>query len=361
MLYATLMLSALVVAIAKGTDNPCEINVCNNGGTCIHLYDDNVVCSCAIGYRGLTCDDKEFYFTGNSDDPCDPDPCEHGTCKNLNKNTIQCVCDAGYSGRFCDVNPCDADPCKNGGVCFTNGIGYYCACTEFSYGKNCEAVIGCPDTTLLSGDCEDTCSSIGCSTGQICCSNGCGKECMQLVIDTKHACTDNLCQNGATCEIVDSLHYQCKCQSGYTGPFCEQCLTKPKPCDASPCFHGTCYDIGDNYYCVCDTGYSGSTCYHQNYPCTSPNPCVNGFCGVTSEGYKCFCMIGYTGEHCDVSTNPCDTNPCHNHGTCIKKSQTTYTCDCQYGYTGLRCEVFSLKYFYIPKQRNAWLKHYSTL
>lgn len=40
----------------------------------------------------------------------------------------------------------------------------------------------------------------------------------------------------------------------------------------------------------------------------------------------------------DVSTNPCDTNPCHNNGKCIKKSQTTYTCECQYGYTGLRCE-----------------------
>ncbi|CAC5401476.1 unnamed protein product [Mytilus coruscus] len=185
MLYTKLMLCALVLVIAEGTDNPCDTNICNNGGTCIHLYDDNVVCICATGYRGVTCDDEEFIFSGNSNDPCDPDPCENGYCKRLNKNTIQCVCDAGYSGRFCDVNPCDTNICNNGGTC----IHLYddivvCTCATGYRGVTCD-----DKEFIFSGNSNDPCDP-------------------------------DPCENG-NCKRLDKNTIQCVCDAGYSGRFCD--------------------------------------------------------------------------------------------------------------------------------------------
>ena len=42
----------------------------------------------------------------------------------------------------------------------------------------------CPNTSGLIGTCDEKCSSDdGCSNGQLCCSNGCGHECMDPVLD----------------------------------------------------------------------------------------------------------------------------------------------------------------------------------
>ena len=42
----------------------------------------------------------------------------------------------------------------------------------------------CPNTSGLIGTCDEKCSSDdGCSNGQLCCSNGCGHDCMDPVMD----------------------------------------------------------------------------------------------------------------------------------------------------------------------------------
>ena len=45
-------------------------------------------------------------------------------------------------------------------------------------------IVKCPNTTGLFGTCDEKCSGDDeCSNGQLCCSNGCGHDCMDPVVD----------------------------------------------------------------------------------------------------------------------------------------------------------------------------------
>ncbi|XP_076066701.1 protocadherin-like wing polarity protein stan isoform X3 [Oratosquilla oratoria] len=58
--------------------------------------------------------------------------------------------------------------------------------------------------------------------------------------------------------------------------------------------------------------------------------------------FACRCPKGFTGmrEHyeCDTEVNLCYSNPCGNHGSCMRR-EGGYTCVCLPGYTGTNCEV----------------------
>ncbi|XP_060593871.1 adhesion G protein-coupled receptor B2-like [Ruditapes philippinarum] len=70
-------------------------------------------------------------------------------------------------------------------------------------------------------------------------------------------------------------------------------------CSASPCVHGQCYDVSNDFLCYCDHGYEGRYCNISYYYCMS-NPCDHGSCVSGFIDYKCNCFEGYVGRNCDL-------------------------------------------------------------
>jgi hypothetical protein len=76
----------------------------------------SVVCQCAAGYTGRSCE--------TDINECSSSPCGNGGECVDGVDRFVCSCAAGYTGQVCetDINECSSSPCKNGGVC-SNLIG----------------------------------------------------------------------------------------------------------------------------------------------------------------------------------------------------------------------------------------------
>ncbi|XP_063003721.1 protein delta homolog 1 [Elgaria multicarinata webbii] len=129
---------------------------------------------------------------------------------------------------------------------------------------------------------------------------------------------------------------ECRCQPGWQGPFCDQCIPFPG------CVHGTC---AKPWQCMCEEGWIGSLCDTDVHPCSS-KPCTNNSttCIETGNGgYVCLCPQGYTGKSCHVKKGPCIVNgsPCQNGGTCVDNNGFAphASCLCPPGFTGHFCEI----------------------
>ena len=51
--------------------------------------------------------------------------------------------------------------------------------------------------------------------------------------------------------------FSCACLPGYTGSTCDVNINECRP---SPCVHGSCNDLIDDYHCVCSPGWEGKNC-----------------------------------------------------------------------------------------------------
>lgn len=48
------------LVISSSTGDPCKVNVCQNGGTCVAATgNDSFICICSDGFTGETCDEAE--------------------------------------------------------------------------------------------------------------------------------------------------------------------------------------------------------------------------------------------------------------------------------------------------------------
>lgn len=72
-------------------------------------------------------------------------------------------------------------------------------------------------------------------------------------------CVSVPCQNGGTCEAIDSILFRCYCTQYYTGDFCE---TAVDPCLSNPCELGSqCESVGPGRsICKCPPGRKGENC-----------------------------------------------------------------------------------------------------
>ncbi|XP_041369439.1 protein crumbs-like isoform X2 [Gigantopelta aegis] len=190
------------------------------------------------------------------------------------------------------------------------------------------------------------------------------------------ACVGNGCRNSAVCTLR-WYSYQCNCQVGYTGQFCEardrcmgvtcqnggQCLEEVGWCMCRPGYSGnrcqtqeacmlncsnntSCMESEYGYVCNCSDQFTGRLCDTDVNRNCSTSPCRNDssdgcsdISGSTapSTAFNCSCLPGYTGAICDIPIDFCTSLPCQNGGNCTSSNQS-YTCQCQDGFNGTDCE-----------------------
>nr|XP_057932856.1 EGF-like repeat and discoidin I-like domain-containing protein 3 isoform X2 [Doryrhamphus excisus] len=139
---AYLTASTFLLCLLYVTGDFCEVNVCNNGATCVTgVGEDPFICICADGFAGDTCNLTES-------GPCSPNPCKNeASCQVMAPtrrgdvfNEYTCKCQPGFEGAHCqiNVNDCASRPCKNGGTCRDLDGDYSCQCSSPYVGKQCQ-------------------------------------------------------------------------------------------------------------------------------------------------------------------------------------------------------------------------------
>ncbi|XP_044294750.1 lactadherin isoform X1 [Varanus komodoensis] len=122
----------------------CEVNHCQNGGTCLTGIDDSpFLCICPEDFTGIDCNETDK-------GPCHPNPCQNnGVCQLVpNRGDVfsefLCKCPWGYKGKLCEsnMNECALQPCKNGGTCVDLNGDYACKCASPYLGKTCNIRCG---------------------------------------------------------------------------------------------------------------------------------------------------------------------------------------------------------------------------
>uniref|UniRef100_A0A3B3Y8A4 EGF-like domain-containing protein n=1 Tax=Poecilia mexicana TaxID=48701 RepID=A0A3B3Y8A4_9TELE len=175
-----------------------------------------------------------------------------------------------------------------------------------------------------------------------------------LVYITAGLVVEHVCKNAGHCVNVGNSH-QCKCQSGYTGSYCEEmvdeCQSNPcrngatcfqgvnceydvDECHSKPCLNGgRCINLINRFTCICPPGTHGRS---KPLNCFRSPRCRNGGQCVDGVGrYTCSCPPGFVGEHCEGDVNECQSGPCSAAGSldCIELVND-YQCLCRLGYTG---------------------------
>ncbi|XP_060061512.1 basement membrane-specific heparan sulfate proteoglycan core protein isoform X2 [Erinaceus europaeus] len=75
-----------------------------------------------------------------------------------------------------------------------------------------------------------------------------------------------------------------------------QCFDS-SPCERQPCLNSaTCMPAGEyEFQCLCQDGFKGVFCEHKENPCQLREPCLHG---GTCQGNHCLCPPGFSGSRC---------------------------------------------------------------
>ncbi|XP_035301853.1 protein delta homolog 1 isoform X5 [Cricetulus griseus] len=185
-----------------------------------------------------------------------------------------------------------------------------------TYGAECD-----PACDPKNGFCED---------GNVCrCQPGWeGPQCDQCI--TSPGCVNGVCEEP----------WQCICKNGWDGDLCD--IEMPA-CTSTPCANnGTCVDLEKGQYeCSCAPGFSGKDCQNKAGPCViNGSPCQHGGACVDDEGRashaSCLCPPGFSGNFCEIIDNSCTPNPCENDGVCTDIGGD-FRCRCPAGFVDKTC------------------------
>ncbi|CAF1216481.1 unnamed protein product [Rotaria sordida] len=340
-------------------------DICNSitcgSGNCITTTNPTLpyYCQCSNGFNTI--------LPCPSENPCSRNPCGQGTCEVVPKLLYGYLCrcaDDIISLTNCNVthNVCASNPCING-ICIEGLTSFICHCLPTWTGRICNEKIDSSCSNNLCG--IGKCFQINdpslpyvclCPSGQLAmsCQNIMYLSASSLarifpsMTHLSNICNplnSQNCMNGGQC-LLTINGYQCHCNSGFTGHFCE---TNTDQCSSNPCGNsGVCYDLRSSYICACSDGSFRSQCLPntgslktvENLSCPCQN---NGECTKISS-QPCTCPNGFTGRFCEnlLSSNSCRQVQCLNHGTCYENlpglSVSPY-CLCKSGYTGKYCEI----------------------
>ena len=372
------------VCQAATADDPSELLVCMNHGTC--RDDPTKGCDCPSGFTGKICD-IEVEDDSHKDQgvPCGDSYCYHGgTCDSVRitdpdgKVTLMDYCDCSpavdedhlYAGASCQYKSTSfcTHPtrglslegtrfCVNGGTCRESGFEQGCDCPPGWTGFSCE----------IPQDPQDALDA-------------------DLVV-VHEVCGENVCLNGGTCVTArifgangtsSSIQY-CDCNMAhdedhlFAGPNCEypsSTLCANPDSDAANllgtpfCVNGgTCHQDHVLGECSCPSHWVGFRC---EFPADGGQTDNSEICsddddgqyvcqhGGRCDGTGCNCeaaiegTMRYDGLYCQYpATEYCD-NPLEQSSTtlssvdfCVNggKCQEGQACACPTGYYGPRCEM----------------------
>ncbi|XP_056282448.1 protein jagged-2-like isoform X1 [Pseudoliparis swirei] len=143
-------------------------------------------------------------------------------------------------------------------------------------------------------------------------------------------CKTALCKQGCSLEHGGcSVPAECRCNYGWQGALCDECLPYPG------CVHGTC---NEPWQCTCEKNWGGLLCDKDLNYCGTNRPCKNsGTCMNTEpDEYNCACPDGYSGKNCEIAEHACVSNPCASGGTC-HEVPSGFECHCPAGWSGPTC------------------------
>lgn len=173
-------------------------------------------------------------------------------------------------------------------------------------------------------------------------------------------CADNPCMNDGACRNEYGT-FRCQCTNPWTGKYCHKKIENA--CADSPCQNNaTCRsDNVVEYVCECPFGFFGKNCQYALESCTEVNPCQNGGkCVFDGHRVSCRCPIEPTyrqpfwiGPTCSDEQLECNYDqqaldngallsdyPCYGHGTCsLNRQETKWNCHCNYEWRGPRCNI----------------------
>ncbi|XP_004837005.1 protein delta homolog 1 isoform X1 [Heterocephalus glaber] len=182
-----------------------------------------------------------------------------------------------------------------------------------------------------------------------------GAECLPVCDPKNGFCVDDVCrcQPGWQGDLCDQCvtfsgcvngHCEepgeCICEDGWDGKLCN---IDVRACTSTPCANnGTCMDLGSGHYeCACVPGHSGKGCQKKDGPCViNGSPCQHGGTCVDDEGRashaSCLCPPGFSGNFCEIVANSCTPNPCENGGVCTDIGGD-FRCRCPAGFIDKTC------------------------
>ncbi|KAE8289443.1 Protein jagged-2 [Larimichthys crocea] len=187
-------------------------------------------------------------------------------------------------------------------------------CDEHYYGSKCNKVCRPRDDYF----------------GHYVCDQFGNLECMEGWTNLTSSCKSAICKQGCSLEHgTCSMPGECKCNYGWQGPLCDECLPYPG------CVHGTC---SEPWQCTCEKNWGGLLCDKDLNYCGTNRPCKNGGTCMNTEPdeYNCACPDGYSGKNCEIAEHACVSNPCANGGTC-HEVPSGFECHCPAGWSGPTC------------------------
>ncbi|XP_050300407.1 sushi, von Willebrand factor type A, EGF and pentraxin domain-containing protein 1-like [Anthonomus grandis grandis] len=201
----------------KSRFSPCDSQPCQNNGTCI-TNSSGYSCTCAEGYFGRQC---ENVLEKDLEIPCNL-KCENGgTCLNIEENELVCVCPPGFYGDLCQqkMKFCDNLVCENNSTCTETSSSFICACAKGFMGRRCNLVPcdykPCTSNNSICVNLEKentTRSDYKC----VCAAGFTGPDCQQKI----DYCQNLPCQNNGLCRNGE-FSYKCLCPKLYYGENCE--------------------------------------------------------------------------------------------------------------------------------------------
>jgi surface protein len=332
----------------------CQGQDCSGHGNCHDSTDTNMgialgqyQCTCLPGYKGKNCDGEKTCQEGSMHNN-NPVPiganggqCENGATAtgNVPDDNCVCVCQTGFKGVNCeiDINECadETDNCHTHATCTNTFGGFACACKSGFKGNGvtCEDIDECADETdNCSGDaiCANTVGSFECACKP-------GFEGNGVTCEDIDECAGVVCGGTSTC--VNGLNkYTCNCAAGWQGGGDRATCTDIDECQSVVCGGtSTCVNGLDKYTCNCAPGWQGGG---DKATCTDIDECDGVVCGGTStcvnglNKYTCNCAPGWQGGG-DGATctdiDECQSVMCGGTSTCVN-GLNKYTCNCAAGW-----------------------------